>query len=251
VAVEHGLLAEAAVRLNLRFLTAVVRKRPQVTLKWAMSLDGRIATATGESQWISGKEGRRWGLAQREEHDAILVGSGTVLADDPSLNRRLGLSETHNVRVLLDRRLRTPPESRMFDLPGAVLIYTAPGHEDGRPHLEARLESRGAEVVEKTTLEDVLEDLHRRGIQSVLVEGGGGIHAAFVEAGLFDRVAIDCAPLLIGGTGAPGPVGGKGADLLEQAPRLERLEAISCGTDVILEGLRDGCLRDLLQSVGA
>ena len=256
VLVEDGLLAAEAVRLNLRFLTSVILERPMVTLKWAMSLDGRIATVTGESQWISGEEGRRWGLGQREEHDAILVGSGTVLADDPSLNRRLGLAAGPNLRVVLDRRLRTPPQARMFDLPGSVLIYTAV--RDARAI--APLAARGAEVLgpevwsgdgEQLSLETLLADLHRRGVQSLLVEGGGTIHAAFVQAGLFDRVAIDCAPLLVGGDGAPGPLRGAGADVLAQAPRLSDLEAFPCGTDLILEGMRDGCLRDLLQSVGA
>ncbi len=124
IAVESGFLVEEAVRLNLRFLIAATLHRPEVTLKWAMSLDGRIATSTGQSQWISSTAGRRWGLALREEHDAILAGSGTVLADDPRLDRRLGLAAGPNVRVVLDRRLRTPPGARLFTVEGPVLIYT-------------------------------------------------------------------------------------------------------------------------------
>ncbi len=117
IAVESGFLVEEAVKLNLAFLIAATLGRPAVTLKWAMSLDGRIATATGESQWISSPRGRRWALELREEHDAILVGSGTLLADDPRLDRRLGLSAGPNLRVVLDRRLRTPPTARLLHRP--------------------------------------------------------------------------------------------------------------------------------------
>ncbi|MYF95706.1 MAG: bifunctional diaminohydroxyphosphoribosylaminopyrimidine deaminase/5-amino-6-(5-phosphoribosylamino)uracil reductase RibD, partial [Holophagales bacterium] len=113
VRVEGGLLAGQAVELNVPFLTRVLHRRPAVTLKWAMSLDGRIATATGDSQWISSEEGRKWALDQREEHQAIVVGSGTALADDPRLNRRLGRAEGPILRVVLDRRLRLPATAGM------------------------------------------------------------------------------------------------------------------------------------------
>ena len=242
VEVEHGILADEAVRLNLRFLVPALLGRPEVTLKWAMSLDGRIATAAGESQWISSPSGRRWGLAQREEHDAILVGSGTVLADNPRLDRRLGLAGRPNVRVVLDRRLRTPPGARLFQVEGTVLIYT-----------ESTDRLRGAEVVRLSRVEPgaVLADLYQRGIRSVLVEGGGEVHASFVRSGLYDRVGIDCAPLLIGGKSAPGPLGGEGFPSLAGAARLERIETRQRGGDVILMGYRKGCLQELLSSVGA
>lgn len=241
VEVEHGILADEAVRLNLRFLIPAVLGRPAVTLKWAMSLDGRIATAAGESQWISSPSGRRWGLARREEHDAILVGSGTVLADDPRLDRRLGLAGRPNVRVVLDRRLRTPPGARLFQVEGTVLIYT-----------ESARVLEGAETVRLPVVEPgaVLADLFRRGIRSVLVEGGAEVHASFVSSGLYDRVGIDCAPLLIGGRSAPGPLGGEGFPSLAGAARLERIETRQRGGDVILMGYRKGCLQELSSSVG-
>jgi diaminohydroxyphosphoribosylaminopyrimidine deaminase/5-amino-6-(5-phosphoribosylamino)uracil reductase len=252
IAVEVGELAREAVRLNLRFLIAATLGRPQVTLKWAMSLDGRIATAAGESQWISSPAGRRWALALREEHDAILAGSGTVLADDPRLDRRLGLAGAPNLRVVLDRRLRVGPEARLFTVPGPVLIYTASAEGERR----RALEERGAGAVEIAVLPSVepaavLADLWRRGVRSVLVEGGGEVHASFVESGCFDRVAVDCAPLLIGGRAAPGPLGGAGFQALADAARLDRLEARSRGRDLILNGYRNRCLPDLYKSVGA
>jgi diaminohydroxyphosphoribosylaminopyrimidine deaminase/5-amino-6-(5-phosphoribosylamino)uracil reductase len=247
VEVEVGALAAEAVRLNWRFLTAAILQRPAVTLKWAMSLDGKIATAAGESQWISSPEGRRWSLALREEHDAILVGSGTVIADDPRLDRRLGLAAGPNLRVVMDRRLRTPPAARILTIDGPVLIYTEVA--DSGP--QDALRARGAEVVVLPSVSPqvVLADLFSRGVQSVLVEGGGEVHASFVASGCYDRVMVDCAPLLIGGKGAPGPLGGEGFPRLDSAARLEGLAARSRGGDLILTGYRQGCREALLAAV--
>ena len=116
---EWGVLDREAIELNLRFVVSKLLARPEVTLKWAMSLDGKIATAAGESRWISSPAGRRWALGLREEHDALLVGSGTVLADDPSLDRRLGWAKATNTRVVLDRRLRIGPGAVLFEVAGA------------------------------------------------------------------------------------------------------------------------------------
>ena len=248
IAVEHGFLVEQAVRLNWRFLCAAVYKRPAVTLKWAMSLDGKIATAAGDSQWISSPEGRRWALELREEHDAILIGSGTALADDPRLDRRLGLAGRPNVRVVLDRRLRLPPTARLFDLPGAILVYTSPASEGTRA---AALRQRGAEVVvlPEVVPEAVLADLYRRGLRSVLVEGGAEVAAAFSSAGLFDQVAALCAPLLIGGREAKSPLGGSSFEPLAAAPRLTGTRVETKGVDAVLTAFRASCLPDLYASV--
>jgi diaminohydroxyphosphoribosylaminopyrimidine deaminase/5-amino-6-(5-phosphoribosylamino)uracil reductase len=256
--VEVGALAGEAARLNLPFLVAALAHRPAVTLKWAMSLDGRIATATGESQWISSPRGRHWALALREEHDATLVGSGTALADDPRLDRRLGLAGGPGLRVVLDRRLRLaaavlgeggvrPPE-RLFGAAGQLLVYTEPGRRRSRAKA---LTERGATVVELPAVEPatVLADLLARGVRSVLVEGGGEVLAGFAASGLYDRVAVCGAPLLIGGAAAPGPLGGAGVAALAAAPRLERLRLARRGPDVILEALRPGCIEQILAHV--
>ncbi len=244
--VFSGRLLEAAARLNWRFLVAAVSGRPAVTIKWAMSLDGRIATASGESQWISSPAGRRWGLDQRELNDAILVGSETALADDPRLNRRRGRAGGPNVRVVLDRRLRLPRKARMFEAPGEILVYAERPAEDA----VRALEQRGATVERSSPVEPaaVLADLYRRGIRSLLVEGGATVAAAFVESGLYDRVAVDCAPLLLGGERARGPLGGAGFRL-DAAPRLDNLHVARRGGDVILSGFRERCLPDLYASV--
>ncbi|MCP4661357.1 MAG: bifunctional diaminohydroxyphosphoribosylaminopyrimidine deaminase/5-amino-6-(5-phosphoribosylamino)uracil reductase RibD [bacterium] len=250
IEVEWGLLVAEAVQLNWRYLVATALGRPAVTLKWAMSLDGRIATANGESRWISSPAARRWGLDQREEHDAILVGIGTALADDPRLDRRLGRANEPNVRIVLDRRLRLPPTARLLEVDGDVLIYTesAAAMERGMRQV---LERRGAEVVHVpiVTPAAVLNDLYARGVQSVLVEGGAQVAAAFAEAGLFDRVMVDLAPLLIAGDQAPGALGGRGFSPLCNAPRLADLRVERRGGDVILKGFRDRCLPDLYANV--
>ena len=135
VEVEVGPLADRAVALNLPFVVSHAWGRPQVTLKWAMSLDGHIATVAGESQWISSPAGREWSLEQREEHGAIVVGSTTALEDDPRLNRRLGWAEGPIVRVVLDRRLRLPPTARLFGIPGPVVIYTESEDQQAKAQL--------------------------------------------------------------------------------------------------------------------
>lgn len=244
VEVEVGTLAQEAIRLNLRFLMAATLRRPAVTLKWAMSLDGRIATATGQSQWISSPQGRRWALALREEHDAILVGSGTVLADDPRLDRRLGLANGPNLRVVLDRRLRVPPSACLFTVEGPVLIYTEAAASPMRGERE------NVVVLPSVEPASVLADLYDRGIRSVLVEGGAEVLASFVASGCYDRVMVDCAPILIGGKGAPGPLAGAGFPELATAARLEEFEARKRGGDLILMGYRKGCLQALSSSVG-
>jgi diaminohydroxyphosphoribosylaminopyrimidine deaminase/5-amino-6-(5-phosphoribosylamino)uracil reductase len=247
IAVEVGPLAAEATELNLSFLVAAALGRPAVTLKWAMSLDGRIATVAGESQWITSPGARRWALALREEHDATLAGIGTILADDPLLNRRLGLALGPGLRAVLDRRLRTPPAARLFDAPGELLIYTESGDEERRQALEAR----GAIVVRLPEVAPpaVLADLYERGVRSLLVEGGGETLASFARGGFYDRVEVAAAPLLIGGRNAPGPLGGEGWAVLAEAPRLAHLTARRRGKDVILSALRQGVLEELLARV--
>lgn len=250
IPVSTGLGARAAVRLNWRYLVATTLRRPAVTLKWAMSLDGKIATVSGESQWISSPPAREWALEKRETHDAILVGIGTALADDPRLDRRLGHAGAPNVRVVMDRRLRLSPEARMLREDGEVLVY---GDRDADADRARALEQVGATVVRlaSTTPSRVLEDLLERGNQSVLVEGGGEIHAAFVAEGVFDRVGVVCAPRLLGGGAAPSPVGGDGFARLDTAPALEHLEAEALGPDLLITAYRDGCLQELFESVVA
>ena len=247
IEVEIGDGLDACVGLNWKYLTSKIHARPGVTLKWAMSLDGKIATVTGESQWISSPEAREWSLSLRETHDAILVGSETVLADDPRLNRRLGLADGEITRVILDRRLRTPVDSAIFSTTGEVLVFTESDNDERRQAL-SRV---GANVLTLPAVspQTVVEVLHQRGVQSLLVEGGGQIHGAFFSNGVFDRVAIDCAPMILGGHQAPGAVGGSGFPSLGEAPRLDLLTTERRGSDVIMTGFRSECLQDLSKNV--
>ena len=255
IGIEIGALARAAVELNLRFLVNRIFLRPQVTLKWAMSLDGKIATASGESQWISGDAARRWALALRAEHDAILVGVGTVLADDPRLNRRSPhrsgrspeVSGAPILRVILDRRLRTPLGAKMFEVPGPVLIYS----EERDPARAERLRERGAEValLPEVTPVTALADLGGRGVSSLLVEGGREVATAFFQADLYDRLEIAVAARLLAGQMAPGPLGGRGVDRLAGAPAVERLRARKCGPDLVLSGFNSKCLLELFANL--
>ncbi len=248
VAIEVGERALDAIELNLSYLVERTLGRPAITLKWAASLDGRIATASGESQWLTGEPARRRALELREEHGAILVGSGTLLADDPRLDRRLGRAEGPILRAVADRRLRTPAAARIFDTPGPVVVYTRSADAGRRRELEGR----GAEVVVTADAGPaaIVADLARRKVQSLLIEGGGELAAAFFDAGLWDRVATFTAPVLVGGAGAPGPLGGRGVARLAQAGRLERVVRRRVGGDLLTTGIRAECLRDLSAHAG-
>jgi diaminohydroxyphosphoribosylaminopyrimidine deaminase / 5-amino-6-(5-phosphoribosylamino)uracil reductase len=223
---------------NEKFRTWIVSGRPYVLAKWAASLDGRIATASGESRWITGPESRRRALALREEYDAVVVGAGTVAADDPRLTRRLsrGRSRTH-WRIVLDGRLRVPVEARVFEGPGRRILVTAVR----LPHPKARrLEARGVEVWSlpgrsraTVDLRRLLVELGRREVASLMVEGGSQTHASFFEAGLVDRVAVFTAPRVLGGLAAKGPVGGAGFPL-SRTPRLDTLVCERAGEDLLL-----------------
>jgi len=248
IEVEVGSRAFEAIDLNLPFLVHTLFGRPAVTLKWASSLDGRIATAGGESQWITGERARRAALALREEHDAVLVGIGTVLADDPRLSRRLGRAGRPNLRVLLDRRGRLPESARLLAEEGPVLVYTE--IEDATRR--RRLAGFGAEVVrlEQVTPAAVLADLGRRGCASVLVEGGPTVAGAFFDAGSWDRAEIFVAPLLLAGAKAPPALAGRGVRSLADAARLDRIEVRRRGSDLWIRGTNRACSQALSSKLG-
>lgn len=219
--------------------------RPEVTLKLAVSLDGRIATRTGDSQWITGPEARSEARRLRGASDAILVGVGTVTADDPRLTTRVGgLSDP--VRVVADSRLRTPPHARVVreaPNPPTWLLTT----EDAPDAARTRLERSGVEILTvgktcrgRVDLERALAALGGRGVRRLLVEGGGEIAGALVDAGLVDRLVVFVAPMVIGGTDGRSAVGGRGSDRLADALRLIRFDAVRrVGDDVLLAGAVD------------
>jgi diaminohydroxyphosphoribosylaminopyrimidine deaminase/5-amino-6-(5-phosphoribosylamino)uracil reductase len=238
IEVAVGVEGEAARRLNESFLVHVLRRRPLVHWKCAQSLDGRIAAAGGESRWISAVPARARAQQLRFWSDAVLVGVGTVLADDPLLTVR-GRRRKRVLRVILDRRLRTPPSSRLLAGGGGpVRIYAGAAAAAGR---RRELERKGAEVRPvgrgadgRLDLRDVLADLAARGTGRLLVEGGGRVAASFVAAGLVDRVTLFVAPLLLGADGVPS-VGAMGVERLAEARRLGRVEVTRLGRDLCIE----------------
>ncbi len=237
--VETGLCAEAAAEINAGFLTRQRLGRPLVTLKLATSLDGRIASRTGASRWITGPPARERGQALRASHDAIMVGTGTVLADDPLLTCRLpGLADRSPVRVVLDRRLRIPLSARVIagarDTPSWVL--TLASADAGRR--EAFL-AAGASLIDVDPdpaggidLAAALAALGRCGITRLLVEGGGRLAAALLRAGLVDRLAWFHAPLLIGADGAPA-IADLGLDAPSDGPGFVRVSSEAVGGDTL------------------
>jgi diaminohydroxyphosphoribosylaminopyrimidine deaminase/5-amino-6-(5-phosphoribosylamino)uracil reductase len=239
VRVERGLCAAEAAEVNAGFLSRVQRGRPLVTLKLATSLDGRIATASGESRWITGPQARARAHLFRALHDAILVGTDTAIVDDPQLTCRLpGLAQRSPIRVVLDRQLRIPMTSRLFtearEVPSWVVTAGSP-----EPESISRLRGFGIEIIEVETDRDggldlvsVLAALGTRGITRLLVEGGGRLAAALLARRLVDRVAWFHAPVVLGGDGVPA-VSGVGLDVLADAPVFDRMSSERVGADTL------------------
>lgn len=214
--VTEGVLRQEAERDHAGFFSRVRRGRPMVSLKLATSLDGRIATATGESQWITGPQARAFGHYLRATHDAIMVGSGTGLADDPALTCRLpGLAERSPVRVILDARLRLRPDASLMTTAWQVptWLFTAPDHDKATARIlidqGVRIEQVPAASTGGVALLPVLARLAERGITRLLVEGGAVLAASLMREHLVDRLYFLRAPLLIGGDGVAGlaPIG--------------------------------------------
>ncbi len=240
VVVETGLLADEAAKVNAGFLTRVRHGRPLVTLKMASTLDGRIATHGGESQWITGPAARRAGHALRGRHDAVLVGVGTVMADNPELTCRIeGFKPVPTVRVVADSHLRTPLTAKLLATArhSPTWFLCRDGAETERR--EAMREA-GAEVIEVASgqagvdLAAGLRALAGRGITRVLVEGGAQIAAALLRADLVDGVAWFHAPAVMGGDGWPSAQA-FGVQALAAMPRFERVSARVVGEDMLSE----------------
>jgi diaminohydroxyphosphoribosylaminopyrimidine deaminase/5-amino-6-(5-phosphoribosylamino)uracil reductase len=234
VEVAVGCLEAEARDQNLGLFRRIFAGRPMIAVKLALSADGRIATRTGHSQWISGERARLEAHLLRASYDGILVGSGTVLADDPELTCRIpGLENTSPIRIVLDRRLRTPTGARLFAGGPSVLIYTLRDHVSERAQA---LRAAGAEVVavDEPYVASVFADLARRGLTRVLVEGGAGVAASLLQAGFVDRVYLVHAPLLLGGDAHPA-IGPLGLTNISEAPRFRLRARRSLDDDTLLE----------------
>jgi diaminohydroxyphosphoribosylaminopyrimidine deaminase/5-amino-6-(5-phosphoribosylamino)uracil reductase len=242
--VSTGLLAREATRLNEKYLHFMRTGRPFVHLKLAVSLDGKIATRTGNSRWIAGPEARTRGQQLRHECDAILVGAGTVVLDDPLLTDRSQLPRRRPlVRIVLDERLQTTGASqlaRTADEAPVLLFAGASAQATAASDALGGLETQGVEVIRDESggrdVVRVLEELGRRSIQSVLVEGGGGVAGAFIDAGMVNKVTFFVAPIIVGGRDAHTAVGGLGVEKMADALRLEDVEISQRGADIEVTG---------------
>lgn len=244
VPVFQGLCAKEAHHLNRFFFHHVTTGRPYIIAKFAASLDGKIATKTGHSRWITGEAARTRVHLLRNQVDAILVGAGTALADDPALTTRLPqVDARHPLRVVLDSRGRVSLHARLFSpaLPGGTLVATTEAMPEAH---RQRLSEQGVEVAMlpatptgRVELQALLEYLGRRNVMSAVVEGGSEVLGAFFDARLVDEVWAFLAPIIIGGQAALNPVGGQGPATLAEAIRLWEAEIEFLGDDLLVRGV--------------
>ena len=241
VAVETGLLAAEATQVNEAYLHYMQTGQPFVHLKLAVTLDGKIATRTGDSRWITGPEARCRAHELRHAYDAILVGAGTVVKDDPSLTDRSGLKRRRPlVRVVLDNNGRLSSRSKLATTTSEapVLVFGRSGNTD-LTDKGTGLETDGVEILslDPSDLCPVLEELGRRSIQSVLVEGGGEVAGSFIQAGLVNKVTFFIAPKIIGGSIG---LSWSGVEHMSEALELERVEITQRGRDIEVTGYPAG-----------
>ena len=242
IEVTTGLLAAEAAEVNEGFFLRIEQGRPLVTLKLATTLDGRIATSKGESRWITGEPARDRAHLLRARHDAVMIGSNSVLADDPELTCRLpGMVDRSPVRIIVDGRLRIPLTARVVAdarrVPTWFIALKGDAPERHRAFRDAGVELiEVAAAGETVDLAAALQELGRRGLTRVLVEGGASLAAALMRGNLVDRLAWFHAPRLIGGDGIPA-VTGFGVDRLALTPHFERTGVETLGED-ILESFR-------------
>lgn len=276
IEVTTDVCVDECIQLNEHFFTFIQTHKPFVTIKSAMSLDGKIATFTGQSQWITNESSRKDGHILRASHDAMLVGIGTILADDPLLNCRLtrdelyqavidtnevSLENTLEVHqpdiVILDSQGRTPTDAKVFTIPNRkVIVYVAKGCPDQR---RSGLVNAGAIVeemptksvrqghmadvavnIKKIDIQACLEHLGKLGYTSILVEGGSTIISSFVETLAFDKIVTYIGNLVIGGTNSTSAVGGTGFATLHDAPRLEFASSRILDNNIRIESYRVG-----------
>jgi diaminohydroxyphosphoribosylaminopyrimidine deaminase/5-amino-6-(5-phosphoribosylamino)uracil reductase len=245
--VDLGLMAEVGCTLNESFFKAVTTGLPFVIAKAAASLDGKIATRSNDSHWITGAKARVWVHRLRHQVDAILVGVGTVMADDPQLTTRLPSGKGQDpTRIVLDSSLRLPLSAQVLTQESTALTWIVCTNA-APPEKMAAIQSLGAEVIlapaqnHRVDLTALLALLGKRRINSLLVEGGAEVHGAFFDARLVDKFHLFLAPKFIGGRQAPGILGGQGITNLQQAPLARDLSIRRFGPDILISGYLNSC----------
>lgn len=239
IEVITGVCETEAKRLNEKFFCWITRQRPFISLKYAMTLDGKLAAYTGDSKWITGEEARTYAHLLRKQHDAILVGIGTVLEDDPELTTRM-VKGKNPIRIVLDSKLRVSLMSSVLNAAAQTIIVT--GLESDAVKGEAISALPNVELIRlplengRIPLDLLLIQLANRSITSMLVEGGSEVHGAFKEAGLADRVYAFIAPKVVGGRQAFTPIGGAGSATIEEGWQLDEVEYQMLGQDLLITG---------------
>ena len=242
IEVEIGVLQKEACHLNEAFIKYIQTGIPFVSLKTAMSLDGKIASYSGDSKWITGETARHHVHQLRNTYDAILVGIGTVLKDDPQLNTRLDINDTRDpVRIIIDSNLDLPIDSniaRSANKQRTIVFCTTKADMQRR----TKLEDLNIEIINVHSetdfipLEEVLKILGEKGLCSLLVESGGEINSYFIEHRLVDKVYWFIAPKIIGGRHAPSPIGGQGIEFMKEAVELTSMEIQKFAEDILITG---------------
>jgi diaminohydroxyphosphoribosylaminopyrimidine deaminase/5-amino-6-(5-phosphoribosylamino)uracil reductase len=243
IKVEVGLLEDECRRLNESYIKFIRTKTPWVILKAAASLDGKTATRSGESRWISGKESLSYVHRLRNKVDAILVGVNTIIKDDPLLTTRLPGRKGHDpVRIVADSKLRIPLTSRVLTLKSEAITIVATTYR-ASPGKIRSLEQMGVKVLTidqdnngRVDLSSLMKKLGALNITSLLIEGGSTINASALSSGIVDKVVCFYAPRIIGGKRSAGIVGGNGVETLEQAVGLGDIRVKRLGDDVLIEG---------------
>lgn len=242
--VEVGLLEDECRKLNAPFIKYIQKGVPFIVLKAALSLDGKVATFTGEARWISSEESRRYAHNLRQEYDAVMVGIGTVLKDDPLLNVRFSRLKNprHPRRIIVDSKLRVPLNSQIVQT--AVQYPTLVATTDLAPPAKIkRLEEAKVEVLVmerdikgRVNLQVLMRELAQREILSVLLEGGPTLNASALQEKIVDRLLFFITPKIIGGEKAPGPIGGVGIERITEAIRVKNFRVNRLGPDLLLRG---------------
>jgi diaminohydroxyphosphoribosylaminopyrimidine deaminase / 5-amino-6-(5-phosphoribosylamino)uracil reductase len=237
---EH---ADEAATLNEAFIKYITTGLPFITVKFAASLDGKIATRSGDSKWISGEPARKIVQHMRYEADAVMTGAGTVISDNPRLTVRLavkgGITHKQPLRIIVDGLGRTPPDARLFSEPGRTLLVLADNLDE---KIKNTLSKTGAEILELPAkdgvidLKEMVSALGQKEITNILVEAGGILLGSLFDNGLVDKVVAFLAPIIIGGEQARPSIAGLGCNSLSQCPKLTRMQIKRVGDDIMVSG---------------
>jgi diaminohydroxyphosphoribosylaminopyrimidine deaminase/5-amino-6-(5-phosphoribosylamino)uracil reductase len=239
IEVSIGDREEEAREVNEAYMKYITTGQPFVTVKFAVSLDGKIATWTGDSHWISCEQSRQFVHRLRRASDAVMIGVNTAILDDPRLTARDRPDEKYPLRVVVDSTARTLPTAQVFNEPGSTMIATT---TDADPQAVKELEAAGAEVLQLSPwkslvdLNDLFAELGRREITSILAEGGSTLLGSLFDGCFVDKVVAFIAPVIIGGQDAKSAVGGQGANRIGQAVKLNRIKVERCGSDMMVVG---------------